>query len=114
MDGDYPLGAMATCKLCPKGAVPSPRSEDPAVRRCGRPSREHDADSLSSTSGTPTDSEAYGVSFPFRQKSARGQPRPQTSIERCCRGCGASFIGLAPGKTGEAGIWHDLALVLLG
>ncbi len=47
-----------------------------------------------------------GVSFPFRQKSAHGWPRPQTSIERCCRGCGASFIGLAPGKTGEAGIWH--------
>ncbi len=46
------------------------------------------------------------MSIPFRQKSARGQPRPHTSIERCCRSCGASFIGLAAGKTGEAGIWH--------
>ena len=44
--------------------------------------------------------------YPFRQRSARGEPRPQTSIERRCRTCGASFIGLAAGKTGEAGIWH--------
>ncbi len=44
--------------------------------------------------------------YPFRQKSAQGQPKPNTSIERRCQRCGASFIGLAPGKTGEAGIWH--------
>ena len=44
--------------------------------------------------------------FPVRQKSARGQPRPETSIERCCKACGASFIGLAPGKTGERGVWR--------
>jgi hypothetical protein len=44
---------------------------------------------------------------PVRQKSARGQPKAETSIERTCRTCRASFIGLAPGKTGEAGIWHD-------
>lgn len=43
--------------------------------------------------------------YPLRQKSAHGQPRPNTSIERRCEACGASFIGLAPGKTGEAGIW---------
>lgn len=51
------------------------------------------------------------MTYPFRQKSAQGQPKPQTSIERCCHTCGASFAGLAPGKTGEAGIWssrHDL------
>ena len=46
------------------------------------------------------------TSYPFRQKSAQGQPKPETSIERRCRRCGASFIGLAAGKTGEAGIWH--------
>jgi len=44
--------------------------------------------------------------YPFRQKSAKGEPRPTTSIERTCSTCGASFIGLAPGKTGEAGIWN--------
>lgn len=40
-----------------------------------------------------------------RQKSARGQPRPLTSITRTCKTCDASFIGLAPGKTGERGLW---------
>jgi hypothetical protein len=45
------------------------------------------------------------VSYPIRQKSLRGQPKPGTSIERCCACCGASFIGL--GKTEEGGIWHD-------
>jgi len=45
--------------------------------------------------------------YPLRQKSANGQPKPQTSIERRCHRCGASFIGLAPGKTGEAGIWDS-------
>lgn len=44
--------------------------------------------------------------FPVRQKSAHGQPRPETGIERCCKACGASFIGLAPGKTGERGVWR--------
>ena len=44
-------------------------------------------------------------SYPFRQKSARGLPRPETSIERTCHTCGASFLGLAPGKTGEVGVW---------
>jgi hypothetical protein len=50
-----------------------------------------------------------GPAYPIRQKSAHGQPKPNTSIERRCanRSCGASFIGLAPGKTGEAGIWRD-------
>lgn len=47
------------------------------------------------------------TSYPFRQKSAQGQPKPNTTIERRCQKCGASFIGLAPGKTGEAGIWDN-------
>jgi hypothetical protein len=51
------------------------------------------------TGGTPA--------YPVRRKSAHGWPKPETSIGRCCRSCGASFIGLAPGKTGEVGIWHD-------
>jgi hypothetical protein len=46
------------------------------------------------------------ATYPIRQKSASGQPKPKTSIERSCRGCGASFIGLAAGKTGERGIWN--------
>jgi hypothetical protein len=46
------------------------------------------------------------MSYPIRQESACGQPKPETSIERCCHGCGASFAGLAPGKTGQAGIWN--------
>jgi hypothetical protein len=47
-----------------------------------------------------------GPAYPIRQKSALGWPKPGTDIERRCRTCGASFIGLAPGKTGERGIWH--------
>lgn len=50
--------------------------------------------------------EAGGLmGYPLRQKSARGQPRSNTGIERTCKACGASFLGLAPGKTGERGIW---------
>ncbi len=44
---------------------------------------------------------------PIRQRSANGVPKPGTSIERRCVECGASFIGLAPGKTHERGIWDD-------
>lgn len=47
--------------------------------------------------------------YPVRQKSAKGLPKPTTSIERTCRKCGASFLGLAAGKTGEVGIWNDMA-----
>lgn len=43
----------------------------------------------------------------IRQKSAEGKPKPTTSIERTCQGCGASFLGLAPGKTGERGVWRE-------
>ena len=43
--------------------------------------------------------------WPIRQHSANGEPKPNTSIERRCRSCGASFLGLAPGKTGERGVW---------
>lgn len=43
--------------------------------------------------------------FPIRQKSANGVPKPATSIERTCHRCGASFIDLAPGLTGERGLW---------
>lgn len=42
---------------------------------------------------------------PVRLKSARGEPKPTTTIERTCVSCGASFIGLAPGKTGQRGLW---------
>jgi hypothetical protein len=44
---------------------------------------------------------------PIRQTSARGQPKPITSIERVCATCAASFIGLAAGKTGERGLWRE-------
>ena len=44
---------------------------------------------------------------PLRQRSAKGLPKPHTSIERTCRACGAGFIGLAFGKTGERGIWTN-------
>lgn len=43
--------------------------------------------------------------WPVRKLSAHGQPKAGSSIERLCAACGASFIGLAPGKTGERGIW---------
>lgn len=45
--------------------------------------------------------------WPIRQRSLKGKPKPTTSIERCCAGCAASFIGAVPGATGERGIWHD-------
>ena len=44
---------------------------------------------------------------PIRQRSAHGVPKPETSIERTCRTCHASFLGLAAGKTGERGLWRD-------
>ena len=44
---------------------------------------------------------------PLRVESAHGEPKPSTSIERTCRKCGASFLGLAPGKTGLRGIWKE-------
>lgn len=49
---------------------------------------------------------AHYVPCPPRITSARGEPKPETSIERTCCNCGASFIGLAPGKTGLRGIWQ--------
>lgn len=49
---------------------------------------------------------AEALDYPIRQKSAY-LPNPTTSIERTCRSCGASFLGLSPGKTGERGIWHS-------
>ena len=49
------------------------------------------------------------MSYPIRQKSVHGEPKPTTSIERCCATCGASFLGLAPGKTGLAGIWTAMS-----
>lgn len=52
-------------------------------------------------------SDAGRTEAPLRQRSAKGLPKPHTSIERTCRTCGASFIGLAFGKTGERGIWTD-------
>lgn len=48
-------------------------------------------------------------SYPLRQKSAKGEPKPTSRFERRCTTCGASFLGLAPGKTGESGIWNALS-----
>jgi len=45
------------------------------------------------------------LGYPVREKSACGQPQPKTGIERTCEACGASFLGLAAGKTGERGLW---------
>lgn len=42
---------------------------------------------------------------PVRHCSAHGFPKPSSRFERCCVTCGASFIGLAPGRTGERGLW---------
>ena len=46
-------------------------------------------------------------SVPIRRRSANGQPKPETFIERTCSNCGASFIGLAFGDTGQRGIWRS-------
>jgi cytochrome c5 len=47
------------------------------------------------------------IVHPIRLKSTNGQPRPHSPFERTCKTCHASFLGLAPGKTGERGIWTD-------
>lgn len=43
--------------------------------------------------------------WPIRQQSAHGYPKATWDMERTCCRCGASFLGLAPGATGERGIW---------
>jgi len=47
---------------------------------------------------------AYAVP-PIRQVSARGKPAEPSKFARTCANCHASFLGLAPGKTGERGLW---------
>ena len=46
------------------------------------------------------------VQYPIRQKAAH-TPRPASHFERHCATCGASFVALAPGTTGERGIWRS-------
>jgi hypothetical protein len=53
------------------------------------------------------DNAASYVEYPVRTDSAHGEPKPSTPIERTCRSCHASFLGLAAGKTGLRGIWRD-------
>jgi len=45
--------------------------------------------------------------YPIRQKSAVGRPRPESHFERVCGNCGAAFLPLAPGVTGERGISRE-------
>lgn len=45
---------------------------------------------------------------PVRVRSARGKPPPGSEFERRCQACGASFLGLAAGKTGERGLWDEM------
>jgi hypothetical protein len=44
--------------------------------------------------------------IPIRQKSTGGQPPARPFMRRCHR-CSADFLGLAAGKTGERGLWHE-------
>lgn len=44
-----------------------------------------------------------------RQESANGQPPARSKFFRSCKRCDADFLGLAPGKTGERGLWKDWA-----
>jgi hypothetical protein len=44
--------------------------------------------------------------FPIRNRSVKGEPKETSNIGRSCRGCGASFLHLAPGKVGLRGVWH--------
>ena len=46
-------------------------------------------------------------SWPVREKSVNGEPAREWDMERGCYRCGASFLKLAPGATGERGIWQD-------
>lgn len=51
--------------------------------------------------------ETVAGDYPIRKKSAQGRPRPLYSITRGCAACGACFLQLAAGKTGERGLWKD-------
>lgn len=43
--------------------------------------------------------------WPVRIMSAHGKPAQPSQFLRSCRTCAASFSGLAPGRTGERGLW---------
>jgi len=51
------------------------------------------------------------INAPIRQRSCKGEPPPWSEFTRRCRSCGACFIGLAPGKTGERGLWGPNEMV---
>lgn len=44
--------------------------------------------------------------FAIRARPVAGAPKA-TQFRRGCGTCGADFLALAPGKTGERGIWRD-------
>lgn len=56
--------------------------------------------------GTPGALLRFQPPYPIRQKSAKGQP-PSRQFMRYCESCHADFLGLAAGRTGEAGLWDD-------
>lgn len=45
------------------------------------------------------------IDRPVRQRSLNGVPKPETSIERVCQTCGASFVRSCKDKL--RGIWRD-------
>jgi hypothetical protein len=46
------------------------------------------------------------MEFPIRARSPHG-PYPRTEFTRRCVVCRSDFIALAPGKTGERGLWDE-------
>lgn len=46
--------------------------------------------------------------WPVRGRSAKGEPKAFSRFTRTCARCGACFIGLAPGLTGERGLWDQM------
>lgn len=48
-----------------------------------------------------------GPEYPVRLRSANGLPPLRAAFLRSCRRCHADFFSLAPGKTGERGLWDE-------
>jgi len=44
---------------------------------------------------------------PIRQRTPRPPVPPDSRFARRCVTCGSGFLNLAPGKTGERGIWRE-------
>lgn len=57
--------------------------------------------------GTTSSRAGLVPDVPLRQRAPRPTVKPPSEFARRCHVCGSDFLALAPGKTGERGIWRD-------